>query len=194
MAAKQLVRFYDSVLIREAEQAVKRAASAKASGDAKGHGGASFTAIVAATCATEAYLSEVLAPLEEKGFITSAERDDIRRRDGLWSKYNALARKFNDGLHKKPIYGRFQALVHLRNAMVHRSAEYLQPGVWPDEVAPYKTVIPHVSGDGLDWTSQVYDADTASWAVTTANEFLKCVDDHVPDPGRSPFIDPGTSA
>ncbi len=194
MADKQLVRFYDSLLIKEAELALERATSAKASGDSSSHGGASFTAIVGATCATEAYLSEVLAHLAEKKFITSDERDEIRRKNGLWSKYNALATKFNGSLHEEPIYNEFQALVHLRNAIVHRSADYLEPGVWPDKVAPYKDVIPHVAGDGLDWTSQVYDADTAAWAVGVAKEFLQRIDDYVPDPGRQPFIDPGASA
>ncbi len=194
MATPILVRFYDSVLIKEAEAALERATAAKAGGDSMGHGGASFTAIVAAACATETYLSEVLAHLQEKSLITQSERDAIRKKDGLWSKYNCLARAFGSGIHKEPVYNTFQALIHLRNCMIHRSAEYSEPGVWPEEVRPYKAVIPHVAGEGLDWTSQVFDAGTAYWAVQTAKAFLAKVDDYIPDPGRFPFRDPGAVA
>lgn len=194
MATKQLVRFYDSVLIHEAQQALARAQEARSSGDAHGHGGASFTAVVAATCATETYLSEVLAHLEEEKVITRAERDEIHRKEGLWKKYNALAKKFGGDLSKHAMYDPFVALVRLRNSLVHRSADYLDPGIWPPEVAPYKGLIPHAKGDGLDWTSQVFDAKTAEWAVSTAKQFLEAVDDYVPDPARPPFVDPGADA
>ncbi len=193
MSTKQLVRFYDSVLMHEAQRALARAQEARSSGDACGHGGASFTAVVAATSATETYLSEVLAHLEEKKVIKQAERDEIRRKEGLWTKYNALAKKFGGDLSRHATYDPFVALVRLRNSMVHRSAEYLEPGVWPPKVAPYKDLIPHATGDGLDWTSQVFDAQTAEWAVNTARKFLVAVDDYMPDPARRPFVDPGAS-
>ena len=189
-----LVRFYDSVLLSEAERAVERSQVAKSAGDAVAHAGASFTAIVAAAAATETYLSEILAHLKEKGVITAGEREKIRKKDGLWAKYNCLASLFGTGLHMNPIYSTFQALIHLRNCVVHRSAEYLEPGFWPEEIQPYNKVIPHVSGDGLDWTSQVFDSGTAEWAVRVAKDFLAEVDNYVPDPGRPPFHDPGAVA
>ena len=194
MRTKQLVRFYDSVLMHEAEQAHSRAKGARSRDDARTHGRASFTAVVAATSAADTYLSELLAHLQEKKLITPSERDEIRQNEGLWKKYNALARKFGGHLSKDATYDRFVALVRLRNTIVHRSAEYLQSAVWPPEVAPYRGLIPHATGDGLDWTSEVFDATTAEWGVETAKRFLEAVDKYVPDPARPPFIDPGADA
>ena len=194
MPSPILVRFYDTVLLKEAERAIERAEAAVTADDSLAHAGGSFTAIVAASSATETYLSEVLAHLEEKRIISASERDEIRQQDGLWTKYNSLAKIFGPGFGKEPIYNTFQALIHLRNCMIHRSAEYLEPGCWPSEVSPYKSVIPHVKGDGLDWTSQVYTLETAQWAVKTTKEFLAKADEYVPDPGRPPFRDPGAVA
>jgi hypothetical protein len=157
-------------------------------------GGASFVVTITATCATEAYLSEVLAHLTEKKCIAPEEREKVRRQDGLWSKYNALAQAYGGRLDEQPIYRSYQALVHLRNCLVHRSAEYLEAGEWPPKLAPFKRDIPHVSGDGLDWTSQVLDVITAEWSETTATTFLKLLDEYIPDPSRHPFIDPGAGA
>jgi hypothetical protein len=163
-------------------------------GDSSVQAGAAFTTIIAAACATETYLSEVLAHLADKRFITSEEREEIRRKDGLWSKYNALAKKFGGGIDGLPVYRPYQALIHLRNCLVHRSAEYLEPGAWPREIAPFRTDIPHASSDGLDWTSEIRAIETAEWALRTAAELLARVDDHISDPGRLPFIDPGAGA
>ncbi len=184
MSTKQLVRFLDSVLIKEAESAFIRLKAAQNVGDSVVQGGAAFSAVIAATCATEAYLSELLAHLQAVGFISRDEREEIRRGNGLWAKFNALAKKFGKEIDGLPVYRRYEALVNVRNCLVHRSAEFLEPGEWPSRLAPFKSVIPHASGDGLDWTSEVYSAATAEWAIKVAREFLVAVDDYIPDPGR----------
>jgi hypothetical protein len=127
--------------------------------------------------------------MAETRLIRPADREKIRRKDGLSAKYNALAKIFDGALDRRPVYAKHVALTSLRNCLIHRSADYLEPGQWPLEVAPHKGVIPHVQGTGLDWTSQVLARVTAQWALDTAVEFLTEVDEHIPDPGRHPFVD-----
>jgi len=85
-----LVRFYDSVFLKEADSAVRRARSARKSGNASRHAGATFTAIVAAAAAAEAFLSEILAHQADVQFIKPSERAAIRKTNGLAQKFNAL--------------------------------------------------------------------------------------------------------
>ena len=63
-------------------------------------------------------------------------------------------------MDRHPIYRPFQALITLRNVLVHRNAEFLPGGVWPGDLEPFKDDIFHVEGDH-DWTTQVMNADTA---------------------------------
>jgi hypothetical protein len=195
MADRKLVRNFDSVLTIEARACLDRAKVGAAEGNSVVSAGAAFSAIVAAAGAVETYLSELLAHLEDKELITADVRAEIRRLEGLWAKYNRLAAKFGSSeFYKEPLYNRLQALIHLRNCMIHRSAEYRAANDWPEEVASYKSVIPHEKGNELDWTSQVFSVPTAEWAVKTSWDFLVMVDNHIPDPSRLPFIDPGADA
>lgn len=178
-----LVRHYDRVLLKEADLAVRRARQARSRGHSTTHGAASYTAIVTAVGATEAYLSEVLAHLEHAGTISAAVRNRIRRKDRLWKRFQELVLTFSSfRLSVDPIYRQFQGLVTLRNSLVHRSAEFVSPGKWPSRLESYKNEIPHIRTSGLDWTSRVLDADTAAWARSGAKGFLQLVRSHVPDP------------
>jgi hypothetical protein len=80
---KTLVRFLDSVLMREAEAALQRVVAVP---DPVSQAGAAFTAIVAAAGSVEAYLSELMAHLEEVGFIHSQERAELKKERFLWKK------------------------------------------------------------------------------------------------------------
>ena len=181
-----LVRFLDSVYLREARLCVRRARRARTEGNAVRHGGATFSAIVAATAATEAYLSELLAHLADVRVLSKDEREKIRKKAHLWEKYNALAKLFGSGIDGLPVYRPYQALVTLRNTLIHRNAEFIEPGTWPEKLSKFRDVIPHVSGTTLDWNSQVLDADTAHWAADSAWQFLTEVDSYIPDPARFP--------
>src|SRR5690606_8499434 len=119
----QLVRYLDSVLLREARRCVDRARRARRTLSSTREGGASFSAIAAATGALEYYLSEVLAHWEDKQLLRPDERARIRKTDELWRKYNAAAKVYGTGLDRHPIYQPFRALVTLRNVIVHRNAE-----------------------------------------------------------------------
>lgn len=178
-----LVRHYDKVLLKEADLAVSRARRARSLRNKVIHGAASYTAIVASAGAAEAYLSEVLAHLERTGTINATKRNKIRREDRLWKRFQALVLTFSNlRLSTLPIYREFQALVTLRNCLVHRSADFVPPGRWPSKLDSFKSEIPHVRGRGLDWTSQVLDADTAGWARRLAKRFLATVRSMIPDP------------
>lgn len=186
----QLVRNLDSVYIREGRLAVQRAELADANRDAVGLGGAAFCGILCGAGGVEAYLSEILAHQAEVRMIDASDRAKIQRERGVARKYLRLTKVWGKNLSIDPIYSHLNALISLRNAVVHRSAEFLEPGVWPTEAAPYQSVIPHAKGSGLDWTSQVLTVVTARWAVETAWEVLRRIDDYLPDPSRAPFRTP----
>lgn len=135
-------------------------------------------------------MSELLAHQVEARMIHASERAEIQRERGVARKYLRLSKVWGKDLSNDPIYPRLNALISLRNAVVHRSAEFLAPGVWPTEAGPYQSVIPHKKASGLDWTSQVLTVVTVRWAVETAWEILRRVDDYLPDPSRAPFRTP----
>lgn len=181
--AKVLVRHFDIALLGDARLQLRRARRARATGVAARHGAASFAGIVLAVAACEAYLSEIVAHLTTTGKILPAQRLKIQREDRLWKKFNRLVRLFDtSGVTTSPIYRAFQALIVLRNCLVHRSAEFLTPQEWPKDLRNHRTTIPHVSTAGLDWTSRVLDAGTAAWAVNIATAWLRLVKSHVPEP------------
>jgi hypothetical protein len=194
---KTLIRFLDSVLMREAQSAVGRSHSAEAISNPIMQAGACFTAVVAAAGSVEAYLSELLAHLEEAQFITSEERTEVKREEGLWRKFNRLAQIFgapSDALPARPEYSRLTALIKLRNALIHRSADFLPLDEWPEELRNVRTLIPHEKGTELDWTSQVLVPATAAWAVQGATKILAVMDEFIPDPARMPALPPGGGA
>jgi hypothetical protein len=181
-----LVRYYDRILLHESSLAVRRARSARRRRRNELHGAASFTGIVTAAASTEAYLSEILAHLTRVGRLGAGERDKIRGKNRLWKRLNALVKRFHkNGLAQDPMYVKFQALVNLRNCLIHRSAEFLRPGVWPEDIRNHRQTIPHVAGPGLDWTSQVLDADTAEWARSVGAGIVKIAKRYVPDPAKA---------
>jgi len=150
------------------------------------HAGATFSGVVAAAGALEAYVSEIAAHQREVRLLTEMERESIRREKEVPKKFRLLLQSWGvSDFHKKPLYLDLCALFALRNCFVHRSGEFLSPGDWPAKLAPYKGRIRHVTKSGLDWTSQVLDADTASWALSIARDVLALTNKEVPDPGVS---------
>jgi hypothetical protein len=182
------------VLLREAETALARSQGVDNTPSSVVQAGAAFTAIIAAAGSNEAYLSELVAHLAEVGLIRPEERTALRSERHLWKKFNALAKMFaaqSDDLARRREYSQLRALVKLRNALIHRSAEFLPLNEWPDELADVRAEIPHVEGSALDWTSQVLAPVTAAWAVETARRFLVVIDEFVPDPARLPGVSRG---
>src|SRR3982751_224201 len=125
---KVLIRFLDDVLLREADVALERLASASAADNSIAAAGAALTAIVAAASTIEAYLSEVMAHLEDAGVIKPHERQELKAERHLWKKWNRLARMLGaepTELSDTDQYRALIALVTLRNVLVHRSADFL---------------------------------------------------------------------
>lgn len=178
-----LVRHFDEVFLREAELAVRRAKAARTRNNSMIHGSATFTAIVAAAAALEAYISEIAAHQVQFRLLTKWEQEEIRKKKEVPAKFRLLLRAWAvHRFHLKPLYLDLCALFGLRNSLIHRSAEFLVPGHWPRKLSPYKGRIPHVRGEGLDWTSQVLAAETGQWALQTAKAVLAFVRPEVPDP------------
>jgi hypothetical protein len=148
------------------------------------HGGATFSGIIGAAGALEAYVSEIAAHQVQVRLLTEMERTSIRKEKEVPKKFRLLLESWAlPDFHGQTLYLDLCALFALRNCLVHRSADFLTPGEWPEKLKPYQGRIPHVQGTGLDWTSQVLDADTAAWALLVARRVLKLAGYEVPDPG-----------
>lgn len=186
-----LVRHFDKIFLTEAALGVRRAQGARARGNDAIHGSASFTAIVAGAAAVEAYISEIAAHQLQYRLLAPFERDAIKKEKEVPKKFRLLLRSWAvHNFHKEPLYLDLCALMALRNCLIHRSAEFMAPGEWPEKLRAYRGRIPHAKGEGLDWTSQLLNADTAAWAHGVGRRVLEAARKEIPDPAALGLLPP----
>jgi len=179
-----LVAGYDRVVLEEARRAVERCTEAGGN-DPVQHGGAAFAAIVLAVAAAEIQYDERLASYQWSGPLSPADGAAIQGEDHLWSRIRALIKTLAGSeldLAQPQLYQQFIALVKLRHALVHRSAQYLDTEDWPEGLKSCVDHIPYKRGGGLDWTSRVLCDEVAEWAVETSERLLVLVQAGVPLP------------
>lgn len=189
-----MVVHFGPTFLREATCCVHRALHEAQAQDVAG---ATMGAILLACAALEADLAE--------GATTANLPVEIRRRareGALDDRYRIVLNHVSAGSRCKQTeeFRDLRALVALRNAVAHRSAAFLSPGTWPRELRPHAARLPVQPGSGQDWTSVVFTAPVARWAVRVAWHWQAWVNAHwaMEDPnlraGTSPADDGATGS
>ena len=187
-----VVSGYDEVLLAEAEDCAERSRYGSEVRVSALRVGAALSAVWAACAAVEAFVSERGAYYRQAGSdgqkrISKKELAGIRNEPRTSRKLNRLVKCFfAEGLKEHPRYPDLQALLALRDATVRGNAEHLAFDDWPEEMKPkYRERIPVRAGSGLDWTSRVFNEDTAAWAAGTCRAILSEAGKHVPKPPKA---------
>lgn len=184
--SKVVVGGYDSVLLAEAERSANRAEEASCSSDAPAEAGAAAAAILCASAACEARVSEYLAISEfvEDGLPPALE--EIR---GIWDareQWNRLLKErapsFDPGASRE--YLAIGCLFRLRDHIAHRHARIADVGTFPlklDDCAR-QGVIPVRRVEHADWTSVVFVHEVARWAANAGREWIPLAKSLLPNP------------
>ena len=167
---------YDTVLLEEAERCALRARSAGEDGSSREEAGATAAAILCASAACEARLSEYLAHCEFAGGDLPEELARIRNNSNAREQWRDLLR------HVRPEYElgtsveylRLGCLFRLRDLVAHWNARLMELSSFPEAIAPcvQQGTLPVREAENADWTSVVFVHEVATWAAETAAEWL----------------------
>ncbi|HEY6091834.1 MAG TPA: hypothetical protein VIV83_07575 [Gemmatimonadales bacterium] len=175
-----LIEGFDEVFLAESLRAADRATEAMKASDAPGVAGATGAAVLLATAACEARLSEFVSTHETS--IGAAAVDEIRRpsrdRGDAAKQWRLLLanRASTFDCENSHEFKALRCLFVLRDLVAHRGARHLRLGEWPEQLTRYNCIaektIPVDETDGVDWTSAVYVQRVALWAAETAQKWL----------------------
>ena len=179
-----LIVGYDEVFLDEARACVTRSQQGAKKSNSALQAGAAGSAVVAACASVESFVSERTAFHAKRAGIPFGLADQITGSAKVFQRLNWLVKHFDgEGLTGHTDYEPFQAVVALRNCIVHRKAEYLVTADWPPEIEEkHRSHIPYGTGADLDWTSRVFHEDVAAWAVAIVERLLSAASVQVSRP------------
>ena len=175
---------YDAVLLDEARRSAERAKDAGKSDQHNAEWGATASAVLCATAACEARVSEYLAHWEFASGELTPELEAIRRSWDAKEQWRLLLRdrapSYLPGASQE--YLCLGCLIRLRDLVAHRNARLRPIGMVPSQILDCvrQGIIPVLESGGSDWPSIVLVSPVAAWAVNTAEKWLKVADMLVP--------------
>jgi hypothetical protein len=165
---------FDRVFLAEARKAADRAGEGLRQRDSTAVAGAAAAAVLLATAACEARLSEYLT--EHAKEIGESAVNALRQEPDAFKQWRALLAQ------RAPTYpldssSPVACLFRLRDLVAHRNARFMRLGEWPEKLKDCvaKNAIPVHKSNEIDWTSGVYVHQVAMWAYQTATDWLTAV-------------------
>jgi hypothetical protein len=177
---------FDLLFLAEAGLALARAREPREAKHRTEELGASTAAILFAAMSCEAYLSEHLSFRDVFQGPAQPRATNPRGRRGVREKWRTLFGAESPGydLEASHEYAAMCCLTELRNQIAHRNARFAPVGRWPERLdecirsgaIPFD---PDRSPDD-DWTIRILWGGAASWAVSTALNWLEVAERQLP--------------
>ena len=174
----------DAVLLEEARDSARRAAEASQAGGHRREWGAVAAAILCASAACEARVSEYLAHWEAVSGPLPADLAAIRGKSDALEQWRLLLRSRapDYDLARSREHQHLGCLIRLRDVVAHRNARLRLVGRVPEQLADCSRqgILPLREAGGGEWPSVVLVHAVAAWAVDAASRWLSIANELMP--------------